>query len=225
MAVQIVGHREAKEVKETLLSHEDMLKIKSSMGISGRATISLAKDLRSARKNRKLVQPGMKHALKEHIHKLDGVFTIKKLGESEVPVIFCNDIEECLNIVQKERGIDIENSDLKVGLDAGGGFLKVCLNVLTDEEVPARKRLHFEDGISPKKFRSTSVRKLIILAIVPGIKENYENVANVLTVLNFHDIPSNPTVRYAADLKMINLLLGLMSAASRFPCSWCDMNR
>ena len=130
-----------------------------------------------------------------------------------------------MNIVQQERGISIEHSDLKIGLDAGGEFLKVCLNVLTDEGVPARKRLRFEDGISPKKFRSTSVRKLLILAIVPGIKENYENVANVLMLLNFHDIPTSPTVRYTADLKMINLLLGLMSAASRFPCSWCDMNR
>ena len=121
MAVQIVGHREAKEVKETLLTHEYMLKVKSSMGISGRATISLAKDLRSARKNSKLVQPGMKHALKEHIHKLDGVFTVKKLGESVIPVVFCNDIEECLNIKQQERGIAIENSDLKIGLDAVRG--------------------------------------------------------------------------------------------------------
>ena len=57
------------------------------------------------------------------------------------------------------------------------------------------------------------------------MKENYDNVAKVLMLMNFDNIPISPTVRYAADLKMVNLLLGLMSAASRFPCSWCDMNR
>ena len=99
-------------------------------------------------------------------------------------------------------------TQLKIGIDGGGGFLKVCLNVLSDDIIPMKKRLFFKDGISSKKLKSTSVKKLIILAIAPGIKENYENVAQILMTLKLDELPSTPTVRYAADLKMVNLLLG-----------------
>ena len=119
----------------------------------------------------------------------------------------------------------MNDSDLKIGIDAGGGFLKVCVNVMVQEENSARKRLCYGDGISSKKFKSTSVRKLIILAIAPGLKENYASLSKVLGLLKLDELPPSPTVCYAADLKMVNLLLGLMSTASSHPCSWCDIDR
>ena len=74
-------------------------------------------------------------------------------------------------------------------------------------------------------MQSTSIRKLIIQAIAPGIPENYENISNVLNFLKLNELPPALSVRYAADLKMINLLLGMMSHASSHPCSWCSIHR
>ena len=142
---------EKREKHETILTHADMLKVKASMGISGRSTINLAKDLRLACKNRKVVQPGMKRHLKEHVHKLDSTFTVQKLGGTDIPAVYCNDIKECLEIVQEERGIHIENTQLKIGLDAGGGFFKVCLNILTDEEALPENDFVLKMGFLQKK--------------------------------------------------------------------------
>ena len=100
--------------------------------------------------------------------------------------------------------------------------MKICLNVVCKEEhSEPKKRMKLEDGVAPKKMRSTSVRKLIILALAPGLPENYDNVMHVMQLLHLQDVPYS--VRYAADLKMINLLLGLMSYSSRHPCSFCDI--
>lgn len=198
-----------------------MLSFKSSMGMTGRSTLQLAQKLRGATRNRKVVEPGLKHVLRKQIHKLDGVFSIEKKYDS--PIVYCNDINELLDIVQQERGLCISDTTLKIGIDAGGGFLKVCLNVMCEEVVPVKRRLSFENGAAGGKCGG--VKKLIILAISPGMQENYENVSRVLKSLKLDELPPSLTIKYAADLKMVNLLLGLMSHASRHPCSWCDITR
>lgn len=235
MKVKIV--KKANESKKgTLFTHDDILKIKTSRGMSLRGTLELAQNLRSASKNRKVISPGLSEIIKkEATHKLDGKYAIKNVDDfvkahNDVPVIYCNNINECLNVIACERGISLAESDLKVGIDAGGGFLKVCLNVMTpvnDNEPSAsvKKRLKYEDGIAAKSMKSTSVNKLLILAITPGVPENYDNIFKVLELLKLEDLPETSKVRYAADLKMINLLLGLMSHSSAHPCSWCDMDR
>ena len=116
---------------------------------------------------------------------------------------------------------------MKIGMDAGGGFFKVCISVLVEDEntCGVKKRLCYEDGIAAKKFKSGSVKKLIILAIAPGLNETYDNISKVLMLLKLDKIPRLPNVKYAADLKMINLLLGLMSAALCHPCAFCDIDR
>lgn len=217
--------KDTERKRKTVITHDDMLTIKSSLGLSGRSTLELAKDLRSASSNRQFVQPHMKQCLSEHIHKLDDFYCVEQLTDLSVPVVYCKNIRECLQLVVQERSISLNDSELKIGIDAGGGFLKVCVNVMVQEENSARKRLCYGDGISSKKFKSTSVRKLIILAIAPGLKENHASLSKVLGLLKLDELPPSPTVRYAADLKMVNLLLGLMSAASSHPCSWCDIDR
>ena len=99
MKVTITGKKD-KENKETCLTNNDMLRIKSSIGLSGRETIELAKNLRSAAKNRKFVQPGLKNKLHSNIHKLDDVFHVQKLENSTIPLVYCTNIEECLQIIE-----------------------------------------------------------------------------------------------------------------------------
>ena len=90
--------------KEPALTHQNVLAIQSSLGISGRKTAELAKNLRCATKNRKVVEPGLENVLKERIHKLDEIFSIKE--DSNMPIVFCNNVSGCIyTILKKKRHI------------------------------------------------------------------------------------------------------------------------
>ena len=146
--------------KDFLLCHDDMMAMKSRIGLSGRSTIEIARTLRSASKNRKIIKPGLKDVMSKEIHKLDSVFSTDKLRDSQIPLVYCNNITKCLEIIESERDICLGDAELKIGIDVGGGFLKVCLNVLTqDDFFPAtKKRLCFGVDIAKKEMQSTSIR-------------------------------------------------------------------
>ena len=127
-----------------------------------------------------------------------------------------------------ERRIFEEGIECKIGVDTGGGFLKCCLNISSNDDFieTVTKRRKFSDDFKCQNAKNTSVKKLIILAIVPNVKESYENVHQIFQLLNFDKIDKDyHKIRYAADLKMINILLGLMSHSSAHPCSWCTIDK
>ena len=88
------------------------------------------------------------------------------------------------------------------------------------------KRRKYND-VNQALFKDNSVQKLIILAIAPNIIENYKNVFDIWSMLKMEDSLAFEALktRFTVDLKMCNLLLGLMSHASSHPCSWCDIHR
>lgn len=69
-----------------------------------------------------------------------------------------------------------------------------------------------------KDFRKdTGVKMLFLLAVVPGIPEKFKNVSQVWNLLQLNNLK----IFVAADLKMINILLGLMGHSSTYPCPYC----
>jgi hypothetical protein len=75
-------------------------------------------------------------------------------------------------------------------------------------------------------FKETSVKKMFLIAIAPKTTENYENVQKIFKILNLVE-PKIDDVRLtiASDLKLINIILGLMSHGSLHPCCYCDQCR
>lgn len=65
------------------------------------------------------------------------------------------------------------------------------------------------------------MKKLFILAVVAGTQENYENVHQLWSLLDINHFSGT----IATDLKLANLLVGIMSHASSFPCTWCFAGR
>ena len=80
---------------------------------------------------------------------------------------------------------------VKIGMDTGGDNVKVTISVI---DVPKyygeneKRRASYCDGISPKQNKATSVKKLLILAIVSKVQENHENVTQILQVLDLSSL-------------------------------------
>ena len=53
-------------------------------------------------------------------------------------------------------------------------------------------------GVAAKQAKNSSVNKLILLGVVPGVPENYHNVKTIMNNLNLEAIEFTA----AADLKM-----------------------
>lgn len=61
------------------------------------------------------------------------------------------------------------------------------------------------------------MKRLFILSAVPSAQENYDNVGQLFSALNI--TPFDGTI--ATDLKLANILIGIMSHSSAYPCTYC----
>ena len=107
-----------------------------------------------------------------------------------------------------------------IGLDGGGGFLKLCLNVIEEPltpKSPAAKKFSFGSG----RFADTGVKKLFIIGLIPSVQENYHNVKALLETAGV----TNLQFSLATDMKLANILCGIMSHGSRHPCCWCEISK
>ena len=235
--VLLIDNKKSKYTKPSPIKYDDFHIISQHLDHSVNKTLNLAKDLRSATKNRKIVCPDLRKKIEVSSHRLDGVYTVMtaclktKVSKDEyilveTPVVYCTDMDSLLDTILEER-CGNGNFELKLGVDGGGGFIKICLNIidLDEESCSSTKRSRYSEGVSKKLFKSTSVRKLIVLALAPGVLETHENMFTLWTMLNVSEAFKSKHARFATDLKMANILLGLMSHSSCHPCSWCNIER
>lgn len=69
-----------------------------------------------------------------------------ELEKQNRTVVVCTDIRRLVNQLLMERELDSETATLKIGIDNGGGFLKVTLNVMPYNSIlcPSRYALHLK---------------------------------------------------------------------------------
>ena len=95
----------------------------------------------------------------------------------------------------------------------------LCLNLFyidPDHNVVKKILTYKEADLDAAK--DTSVNKLIILALGYKVTENYANIKAIWDKLDINQI--DRPYKIAADLKMANVLFGLMSHSSCHPCTW-----
>ena len=142
-------------------------------------------------------------------------------------VSYCNDLSGLLQYLVKERGFESEEElRKKIGVDAGGGFLKVCLNLeeethVQSENISKKQRFSYTRGAFSSQFKDSGVKKLLILAITENVCENYNNLKLILDLVG---IPDFDCV-HAMDMKAANSFLGVGTASSTYPCTWCHMKK
>lgn len=216
-----------RSLKREILSTDDFLKIQLSLKLSQRKTLAIATALRVATKNAKVVEPNLQQKLSVKSHCADKYFNIHKFDFVHVKanktaaaaeiVVYCTNLEGLIEHVRKTRSLSTFH--LKFGIDGGGGFLKVCLSIQStiENQEHYQRRQKFDDGISVKRFKDSGVNKLLILALAPSSQENYENVSQLWQKLNIDSFEGT----IATDLKLANILAGIMTHSSFYPCTWC----
>lgn len=150
------------------------------------------------------------------------------------PVVWA-DSEELLQAVLKARNVN-DGVEIKVMADGGQGFFKISMTVLPknyspeldcsindsesddDSNFPKKKRSTYAEGGSVgKDAKLTSVNKLIMLCIVPEIKESYENIEILFNLTNINNIP----FKFVSDFKIILIVNGQQTATSMYPSPYC----
>lgn len=227
--------KESNTFCKNLLTAEDFNKIKTSFQLSCRTTVGIASVIRVAVKKRNIVEPNLKKNLQKLTHNVDEFFKVedvefiseKKSEEtkSQETLVFCNDLEGFLKFVKETR--QESSVHLKFGIDAGQGFLKVCVSVLpdmTDEdslEEPNSTRQKYSEGVLAKKFLKSGVKKLFILGIAAHVQENHANASKLWEKLNIKNFDAT----IATDLKLANIIVGIMQHSCSHPCTWCDAKK
>lgn len=226
--------------KSRIVTHSDLDKISRQLNLSDIKSRENARALRTIF-GRKSIQAGYAESLPKKAKTMELMLDVKMLEFSQKiskkarienpaldpvlrfqkAVVYAKDLGDLVEYVQDKRGMKPEDTLVKIGMDTGGDFVKVTLNVIdipkyNEEEI--KKRSSYGDGISPKQAKDTSVKKLLIVAIVSKVQESYENVSRILQVL---DLTTLGKFKIAADQKLINVLCGLQSHSCTHPCPWC----
>ncbi|CAH1106663.1 unnamed protein product [Psylliodes chrysocephalus] len=145
------------------------------------------------------------------------------------PVVFAN-AEELLEAVIQNRKLE-GNFLIKVIADGGQGFFKISLTILPenysfdnydDYDPTSREGSSSADdpnecGKLAKTRKLTSVNKLIMLCLVPQIKESYENIKRLFELTKINDIP----FKFVADFKLLLIINGQQTATATYPCPYC----
>ena len=90
----------------------------------------------------------------------------------EQSTIVCTDLCKFVDLVLQKTSLENSKSLLvKVEIDSGGGFLKICLSVFDMDNLVSGSKV----GLS-KKFKDSGLKKIFLVAAVPDVPENYQNV-------------------------------------------------
>ena len=236
-SAKLTSIKESKrQANKNLLSAKDLSVIQNDLSLSNTQTLKLAGHIRYATACRNSVEPNLKQKLLQLHHRLDGNFTVLSdnflIRESEKgnimesrQMICCNDVTSLIYVIEQFRQKSYNQA--KIGLDGGGGFLKVSLTLMSleseTESACITKRRLLADGVAAKSRSEGSVQRLFLLAIVPDVPENYRNLLSIWVRLRFDELHIPFTI--ASDLKLSNLLIGIMAHGSTHPCTWCDVSK
>lgn len=146
------------------------------------------------------------------------------------PIVYAS-AQELLDSVIDHRKLE-GNITIKVMMDGGQDFFKISMTVLPENFVSevdieaenlsdhAEKggRSRYSDGGSVgKKAKLTSVKRLIMICIVPKIKETHDNLDLLFRLTKINDIP----FKFVADFKILLTINGQQTATSMYPCPYC----
>nr|XP_047135292.1 uncharacterized protein LOC124812537 [Hydra vulgaris] len=224
------------EPKTPYFSHSKLKQLQSKLHTSDNKMLEIARFIR-VNGGRKSVEPYYSEKLTEENKNLLFLFDAelmliqskqntgdnkKVCIERTIPGVICDNVDEFVATVLRRRSLEPENVDVKIGVDGGQGYLKVTLSITLKPELEVhsieKKRVKYSDEYGFKEFKYTSVHKTLVLAVLPSIDENYANIKMLLDKLKLNSLDYS----ISEDLKVLLLMVGKQSAASKHPCPFCE---
>ena len=221
------------EPKKTLIRVDDLCKLKTNLNLSDRQVNGVSQFIRESTNNRKIIEPHAREKILELSHSFDEFFKCEELNFVSVKknkatlcksqFVMCSDLEGLITHIAKKRDLPNMTFHIKFGLDGGGGFLKICMILQESYE----EMVENTTGIKKRKpnynkdFKFSGVKKIFLLGVAPFVQENYENLSMIWSRLKINVLDMYDTA-ITADLKLANIICGLMAHASQHPCTWCD---
>ncbi|CAH0555061.1 unnamed protein product [Brassicogethes aeneus] len=162
----------------------------------------------------------------EHLYK-DGFYKFETSndGIKKRPVVYAT-ASELVDFIFEKRNIEhIEQSKIKVMADGGQDFFKISLSISIPEDNLKENDLDKSKNVSTystgesmaNKRKLTSVFKLLLLGIVPWIKETYDNFKILVELTKLNEIP----FKFLGDLKLVLLVNGQQTATASYTCPYC----
>jgi hypothetical protein len=164
------------------------------------------------------VEPHMEAQIIQSNQSLNDLFMQAKVTFSvgEKTVIVCKSLNAFAEKIVLHRGLD--HPFFRFNIDGGQNSLKMSMSVLEEQEYQAE--------CSTSKSRdslNTSVKKIFIVVLAGSVPENYENVREMLSLINFETFQYQYT--FVNDMKINSILAGISSNASLHPCIYCTFIR
>ena len=182
---------------------------------------------------RKCVEPGYANHITEKGQTLADIYHLShhEFEDNDkkvtLPVVWAN-AEEVISTISDAREF-IGKVFVKVMADGGQNFLKICLSILpedydsdnadTEDDLSTedlKKRATYEDGGGIGVYKLTSVKRVIMLAIVPECKETHFNMKVLFDLTQLNNI----SFLFVADFKQLLICLGCQTASASFPCPY-----
>ncbi|KAJ8677290.1 hypothetical protein QAD02_013077 [Eretmocerus hayati] len=202
-----------------------MITMQNDLNSSQNDTLEIAETLRRVTRRRKMIESDLKPKLSAKIHSVDKFFETKRVefivknGSSaksvEFIVRYCKDLSDFVEYVKKTRSVT--DPMLKYGLDFGRGSLKICSSIQNLSDHDFETELNKSRMGAPKQFLDSGLRKSFILGLVESCQENHGNISKLWSLIGLNRVPG----KYSVDLKVANLLAGIMPHGAAFPCKWC----
>lgn len=96
--------------------------------------------------------------------------------------------------------------------------MKGCLSMQSIEN-DSEQDTHLQRCQEPrgsKQILDSGVKKLFILGIAQSCQENYENASSLWSAIDINKFDGT----VSTDLKLANILIGIMGHSSMSPCTW-----
>ena len=206
---------------ESNVPASEVTRFKNILGLSDTQTETACSVIRSW-KGREFFEPNLREKLQFEDGILDEFFDVThiEIDGQKKHLVYCTNVAELISQLVTKREASA-NHILKIGIDGGGGFLKVCLSILDYEVVESETKFSYKDGLKRDIFKDGGVKKLIILALIEDVKETYSNIKQLVDLLEI----GTDKYFFAFDMKLANIYFGIEAASSTHPCSWCELSK
>ena len=224
LQVSITSHKNRKDTAVPQVSFNQLNKLRSQGKFSDNVMDKIVTPFIRKSFGRKSVQPNYRAHMIDETAKMKEFLEVKLLdykvgkdskGRDKIiscETVLCPNLNDLVDFVKHRRNIKDDDCHIRIGMDSGGDFLKVTMNVID-------KSKHKDGNGSSSGDSDTCVFKMFIIGLVKKISENHHNMKQILEDIDIDSLQCEHT--YCGDQKMANILVGIKNHASNYPCGYC----